>query len=259
MKANYSIQLMDYLDGHLEGPELAAFEQKLASDPVLRKEWETLQDLTHHLDGLPTYEPTLRLVQGFEELLNNEKNRLAAQPKSPGYFTWTLEWRIAAAVALLIIGVGFGMLWQRNQQQQVQIGQLAAEVADTRKMLVLSMLQQNSASDRIQAIQTSAETALADPKIVDALINTLENDENVNVRRKAVLALRVFIHEEGVVDALIGALAKDQSPEIQIVLIENLVEIGARQAIPSLQNIIKEDAVIPVVRGKAAEGLSKLL
>ncbi len=259
MKEEDSIKMIDYLDGRLEGDERTAFEQRLANNVQLRKEWEALHDLNGLMRAFPEEEPSSALGAGFLKVLQNKKSNLAQRPKSPGYFMWTLEWRIAAAVALLVIGIGFGMLWQRNQQQQVQIGQLAAEVANTRKMLVLSMLQQNSASERIQAIQTSAETVLADPKIVQALIHTLQHDENVNVRMKAVEALRVFVHEEGVVDALVEVLTTDQSPEVQINLIEALVEIGARQAIPSLENLVREDAVIPVVKGKAVEGLSKLL
>lgn len=259
MSEHDSAKMMDYLDGRLEGAERAAFEKQLATDPKLRKEWEDLHDLDVMMREFPDQEPSSGLTEGFLEILKKEKQQLAQRPKSPGFFIWTLEWRVAAAVALLIIGIGFGALWQRNQQQQAQIGQLAEEVANTRKMLVLSMLQQNSASERIQAIQTSAEAVLADPKIVGALINTLHYDENVNVRMKAVEALRVFVHEEGVVDALVKALASDQSPEVQINLIDALVEIGARQAVPSLQELVRKEAVIPVVKGKAAEGLSKLL
>ncbi|GJM32981.1 MAG: hypothetical protein DHS20C18_19820 [Saprospiraceae bacterium] len=259
MKAENSLKLMAYLEDSLEKEERDAFEKKLSASPELRQELASLSGMLDLMNELPQESPSPRLAQGFKQQLQIEQQQLANKPKSPDRIRRSFEWRIAAAVALLIIGSGFGYLWQHNQLQQSQISELAKEVTNTRKMLILSMLQQNSASERIQAIQTSAESVFSDPKIVAALISTLERDDNVNVRMKAAQALHIFVREKGVLDALIRTLTTDKSPEVQIALIDILVEVGARQAIPSLQNLMEKESVMHVVRGKAAEGLSSLL
>lgn len=257
MNTDYSNLLIDYLDGNLDVELKAEVEKELAQNPSLQQELEELRLLLGAIEESPNVQPSPSLRNNFMHVLEAEKIKEVQAPART-YTLRPMEWRVAAAISLLVIGTGFGMLWKYSKDQQNQINVLVQEVEMTRKMLVVSMLQNESASDRIQALNM-AHTQPADPKIIDALIFTLNNDEHVNVRMKAAEALVEFRHQPTVVEALAKSLEAQESPEVQITLIDILVELGTPKAAPPLQKLIKEDNVLEVVRNKAASGLEILL
>ena len=78
----------------------------------------------------------------FYQLLTEEQKELNKKsPTTKVLSLGRLEWKLAAAIALLIIGMGFGNLWQRNLKQQAELQQLQEEMLTTQKMLVLAMLE----------------------------------------------------------------------------------------------------------------------
>lgn len=261
MKEENSIKLIEYLEGTMAEVDREAFELELANSIKLQKELDALRLILQEYDNQKEELPSNNLRSRFYEFLEKEEANLQ---KSPGkiislFRLRKIEWGIAGAVAILLIGIAFGQLWQHNQKQQAQINSLAKEVATTRKLLVLSMLQEPSASQRIKALNASLETASADPQITDALINTLLHDDNSNVRMKAATALMNFADQNGVKDALIQALAKEDRPDVQITLIDVLVEIQAESAIKAFEEILQKEDLLDVVKTKAANGLQRLI
>ena len=134
---------------------------------------------------------------------------------------------------------------------------LKAEMEATRK-LVLSTLNNESASSRIKAVNYTTELSTYDDGIVQALIETLNNDKNANVRLAAMQALAQFSDEQQVREALVASLKIQDKPVVQIALINLLVRIKEQNAIEPLRQIIRDEKIIKVVRDEANYGLLKL-
>lgn len=256
MNTSQNDQLIAYLLGDLPEKERQEVEQELDHSPALQQELQELQLVLGLLDAQPEVEPSHYSRDQFYQFLEAEARPQAAQ-RGP-IRMWT-GWRAAAAVALLAIGIGFGVLWQHNNRQQEQILKLSEEVVETRKLLLLAMLQDPSASERIQAMNVSTRDFQADQRVMEALINRLQNDENINVRLKAAEALGNFMDQPGVAEAAIQSLELESSPEVQITLIESLVQGQRKEAVPGLRRLIQREDIPKVVRDLAAYGLQRMI
>ncbi len=260
MKADRTTQLIDYLEGNLPAPQRQALERELAGSAELRRELEDLRTVLRDLEGVEEEAPPARLRDRFYAFLDEEKESSQAEARKHRFRLGAPDWRIAAAVALLVIGVGFGALWQRNLRQQEQIQALVDEVQQTRKLMVLSLLEQNSASQRIKALNTvQRERPGHDPQIVEALLRTLHTDDNINVRVKAAEALLEFADRPEVIDALVAALPRQEHPEVQITLIDVLVALKAKQAVDEFRHILEAEEKLDVVKNRAAAGIEQLM
>ncbi len=172
--------------------------------------------------------------------------------------TWLL--RVAAGLALLIIGFGAGWVFQSGSGPAMTAlgGKEAGEVSEMKKVLAFEQMNNTSASERIQAVNHSYEIPDADRDITQLLINTLNFDPNVNVRLAACQALTHFAAETEVKEALIRSLAIQTDPNIQISLIEALVAIKEKRAVEQFQQLARDQEVLDVVRLKATEGMNRL-
>ncbi|MDR6808641.1 hypothetical protein J2Y45_005853 [Dyadobacter sp. BE34] len=174
--------------------------------------------------------------------------------------TWLL--RIAAGLALLLVGFGAGWLYQSKSENRAVSaafeGKEAGQVEEMKKVLAFEQMDNTSASERIQAVNHSYEISDADRDITQLLINTLNFDPNVNVRLAACQALTHFADETEVKEALIQSLAIQTDPNIQISLIETLVAIKEKRAVDQFQQIARNQEVLDVVRLKATEGMNRL-
>ncbi|WP_353718509.1 HEAT repeat domain-containing protein [Dyadobacter sp. 676] len=172
--------------------------------------------------------------------------------------TWLL--RIAAGLALLVIGFGAGWVLQSKSERGSMAlgGKETEEVREMKKVLAFEQMNNTSASERIQAVNHSYDIREADSDITQLLINTLNFDPNVNVRLAACQALTHFAAEDEVKEALIRSLAIQTDPNIQISLIEALVAIREKRAVDQFQQLARNQEVLDVVRLKATEGVSRL-
>ena len=256
MKETENDKLVAYLLGDLSEKEQQELDIRIRQSPALQQEVADLKLMLGLLDQEPELKPSGYSRDRFYEFLEMEARQGQREVKEKSS---RLSWWAAAAVALLVIGVGFGVVVQNHQQQHAQIQQLSSEVVETRKLLLLAMLDDASASDRIQAMNVSTRNYQHDQRIVQALINRMEKDENENVRLKAAEALSNFLTEEGVTEAMIQALELESSPEVQIMLIESLVTGERKEALPSLQRLIQREDVPEVVRNVAAYGVETMI
>lgn len=257
--------LIDYIDGQLSEQAQQEVEAHLQQSAEWRKAYLELKTVMREMAHTPQQQPSRQLSQNFYQLLSEEQEKLTPE-ESPETKEAKVRpllpkqmWQIAAAVALVVIGLGFGYLWQKNQQQQTTIGQLQREMQNTQKLLILNMLKQPSASERIKAVNITTEEGTTDYSIIKALIQTLETDESINVRVKAAEALGQIGYTKHIADALVRNLQLQESPEVQIAIIESLVNLQAKQALPNLQKLLKQDSIMQVVKDQAALGIEKLL
>jgi HEAT repeat protein len=181
-------------------------------------------------------------------------DRLGSEGRVRSLTTWSL--RIAASVALLAGGFVGGFLYSNQTLNQTQAETTSAVAI--KRVLHFDQSTQTSASERIQAVNQSYELAEADQAITQLLINTLNFDENVNVRLAACQALMRLPNEPGVREALIQSLKIQTDPYVQIMLIETLVSIQEKRAVDEMQRLAQNRQLLEAVRIKAEEGLNRL-
>jgi hypothetical protein len=168
---------------------------------------------------------------------------------------WALA---AAAVAVLALGIVIGRSMTFTSRPDPALADLRQELHDMRQMVALSLLQQQSASERLKGVTWTGEIERPGGAIVSALLDTLVHDPNVNVRLASIDALKRFADQQRVREATVDALARQMSPLVQVALIDFMVEVNEREALPQLRRLSQDAMVNQTVRERAAWGLQRI-
>jgi HEAT repeat protein len=181
-----------------------------------------------------------------------------ANERKKSIFLHPISFRVAAAVALLIIGGGLGFWITAYQRQQAVLESMRKEMEAT-KMIMMAMLHNHqSASQRLQGANVAYEMKSADDDIVKALVKAMNEDPNTNVRLAALDALGKFHQQEHVRKALVASLVKQNDPVVQIALIRLMVNMKEKEVIGELQRITNDEEALPAVKDEAHVGLLRL-
>ena len=167
-----------------------------------------------------------------------------------------------AAAAILLVGVAIGRFVvpgaARPADSSSEIAAVRSEMRELREMVSLSLMQQQSASDRLKGVTWTGQLDRPSGEVVSALLDALMHDPNVNVRLATIDALERFASREDVRRAAIEAVDHQMSPLVQIALIDFLVKTNERQSAPTLRRLVQDPQVNDAVRSRAAWGLQQL-
>ncbi len=247
--------LIDYIDNRLNSVDRHQVEQELVRNPEAYKLYEELKEVMHLMDRSARLEPSIKLKNNFEALLAEE---LKSEKKTKTVFFQPTLFKVAAAVALLVICGSIGLyIKQQHQLIADRDRELKELQLQTQKMFAM-MGNDQSASQRIQGVNVSLSFAKADDAIVDALVKTMNEDPNSNVRMAALEALSRFINEKKVRDEIVNSLPKQKDPIVQIQLIQLLVKIKEKGVVDELQKIVDDDETMHAVKDEAYSAIMKL-
>jgi len=242
-------QIPDYLDGKLDMSEKAKFEQHIAECADCKKEVEEMKAFFNVFEEeIPT--PTNRLKTKFETALEEEKmNRgKVVQMESKPSSNWTNNMlKIAASIAILVASFQMGSLFQQRKVDQ-DIAQLQDETNQMKQTAMLSLMENQSASKRIQGVNYIEEFEKPDAAIIKALSNRLLYDDNDNVRMTAFEALVKFTSSETVKSTFIEALEKEKNPSIQVAIIQALVKIQEKKAVEPMKKLLEKEDTQPFIK-----------
>ncbi len=260
---NITTQLIDYREDNLTDEQITEVENNLMSSEKWRAILADLTLLDDLMEQVPLVQPSTKSKQRFEQLLAAEQQSTPIVNLNQSNKTLTFSinqlLQMAAAIVLLIMGVGIGTQFKNNQSQQMEIAALKSEMLGQKKLLALSLLQQTSASDRIKGVNISLKETRMDDQILNALIDRMNLDKNINVQLKAIEGLVQFGENKIVITALVKALTNQKSPEVQIAIMEALVTLKVKDAYPQFQEILRDKETIDAVKNSAASGLETLL
>jgi HEAT repeat protein len=127
-----------------------------------------------------------------------------------------------------------------------------------RQMVSLSLMQQQSASDRLKGVTWSSRLEEPGREVVSALLDTLLHDPNVNVRLAAIDALARFADEQRVRQGAIDALQTTSSPMVQVALIDFVVGVREQNSVETLKRMAADPGLNETVRARASQGLDRL-
>jgi hypothetical protein len=260
--------LPEYLSESLGEAQELAFASHLATCEACRTETERLAALWRGLALLPDMmpEPGSNVRDRFYESLAAFRHGMESAPKH-GFreklaALWPRQpaWQMAISFALLVLGVGVGYEMRPAKPEiQPDVAQLRGEVSNMRQMVALSLMQQQSAGERLRGVSWAYRVESSDTEVLSALLETVNNDPSVNVRISAVEALHTFGSSPVTRTAIVQSISKQTSPLVQIALIELLVDLKVTDAAPELKKIIADPQIDVSVRERAKWALGKLL
>src|SRR5262249_36247696 len=148
-------------------------------------------------------------------------------------------------MALLAIGVALGHQYSTPQlsvtqsapAQNAEFNQMRNELHDMRQMVAISLLQQQSATERLKGVSWRNQIDQPNAEVLNALMDTLMYDSNVNVRLAAVDALKKFGESQIVRKGVLQALAKQDAPMVQVALIDYVVDTQDKESIGTLKQL----------------------
>lgn len=247
-------RFVDYWRGALDDSAFD-FHTHLSSCEQCRAEAEQLRTLWGSLDQIPEENPSQRLRTRFYDALREHKLR---ESERNHRFWWSRHpvFQVAFGMAILLIGVGIGHFATR--QSGSEVAQLRGEVDNMRQMVTLSLLQQQNASDRLRGVNWSYRVEPSDPEVLGALLTTVNHDPNINVRLAAVDALRKFSDSPVGRKGLVQALGKQDSPLVQIAILDQIVDLREKTAATSVKFLLAKQDLNPDVKQRAEWALRQI-
>ncbi|MGD8537642.1 MAG: HEAT repeat domain-containing protein [Candidatus Aminicenantes bacterium] len=259
----------DFLTGELDKETQERVQIHLASCESCREELENLSAIWTKLGVIPEEQPSGEVRTRFYTMLEAYKQGIAEErspsrlqrmvsdvfehvwPKRPAF-------QFSMALVFLVVGLAAGIFLSSQGQNGTQLAMLQDEVQDMQQALAISLLDRPSASERLQGVSISRRMDNPGAQTLEALLYTLDNDKNVNVRLAAVDALYLFYDHPGVKEGLLRSLKNQPSPLVQVALIDLIVNMRERQAADALRLLIEDEKINPDVKEFAERGLQQL-
>jgi hypothetical protein len=256
--------LSDYCERRLLSKDMAFAREHVDQCANCKADVEMWEALA----SLPEQQPSAGLRARFQAMLSAyEEGRWENRTPAPKRIDWTGWLRsfalaplapAAIAACLLLIGFLVGERFSAKPIEAQQLTVLQSELTNMRQLVALSMLEQQSASQRLEGVTYSTKVERPDPEIAAALLHALRFDNSVDVRLAALDALRRYKDDAHVREGLLNALQAQQSPLVQIALIDLFVEIRESDAKDHLRRIEQDSKMNPAVRQRAQWGIQQL-
>lgn len=248
-----SERITESVTGALGATELAELREHLATCPGCAREAAELERLWVGLaGGDAAAEPSAELRRRFDEMLaeaiDADRRPLPfdrGRERRPSALSWR---QLGAIAATLLVGVVAGSELSRRRGADELAG-LRDDVRSLRETVAIALLDDLSASERLRGVSYGRDLSASDDQVAAALLDTLQNDPNVNVRLAALEALRPRAVRPDDRPRMIAAVARQDSPLVQLSLIELLLETGGEAARRDLAQLLDNPDLDPVARG----------
>jgi len=246
-----------YNEGLSDPAETKLLEHLIEKGEVDLTRLRELHALDEQILKTETAAPSLRLDDQFYAALANEK-RQQKRGSSFSLRSWDLFPRLAAAAAFILSGFAVGYFIQ-SPAQRTEVSELTKEVSDLKEMMMLSLLEKESATQRLRAVSLTSEMDQVSEKVTKALFTTLNQDENVNVRLAALEVLKGYSKSSEVRAQLIESIAFQDSPLVQIAMAELMVSIQEKKSVDALKQLLQNENTPKEIKTKISESIKVLI
>ena len=265
-------QIPECLAGRLDPAARERVIDHLDTCSACRAEVAELGVVWRGLESMPESEPSqamrtrfLETLHAYQEGYQEAQRKLAYVAPQKHWWTalWPARpvWQVAFSMALLLAG-GLGGRYLTNQHAASEVSpemaQLRNQVDNLRQLVTLSLLQEQSPSSRLRGVGYTYQMTQPDQQVEQALLHTVNHDSNVNVRLSAVDALAKFGNSSDVRRALVDSIPVQDSPLVEIALIDLLVQLKEKSAAPALRKLAQDSQADDSVRQRASAALQKL-
>jgi len=263
----YHERILEYLNGNLTAKQIEELRKRLKEEGFDLSQLNEMEKLVHQLDEIQAPEPQEEMRDQFYRMLEEEKSRIASKQKffdiliKPVrfFFETTFMPKMAYASLFLMLGIVLGHWIMPDKQLQSQTSMMMGEMQSMKKMMALTLFDQSDASDRLKAVSFTSELTTPDDRVLEALLKTLNNDSNVNVRLASLDALTLQIENPEVRTRLVQSISNQDSPLVQVAIAELMIKIQEKSSVPELKKLLQRENLNEVVAEKVTESLKVLI
>lgn len=235
------------------------------------KEERGNQQIWNLLDGIKAPEPKSNMEMRFQGMLDHYKQ---AELDKQNYWKdhwsnlillFTIRPQVQFAYSLVLIVLSLGAGYLLNQKGTVktdeteQLSALTSQVKEMRKLMVVSLLENPSASERLRAVNYTGEMQRADRQVITALLTTLNEDQNVNVRLVTLDALEKFSDQPEVRAGLVSSITRQDSPLVQVAMANLMLKLLEKDSVAPFKTLLEQQELNKAVRTKIENTIDKLI
>lgn len=244
--------------GDITDSQLSRLEELIASGVIDLTDLPVLDRYHSMVGDMSVPDASPEMTRRFRDKLAEIKAQPARQS-----FTWlpgaSLTWWKPALAVILLLGAFFIGRMSDTPSDSPRLESLSAEVHDMKEMLMLSMIKQESPIDRLKAVSLTSDIPSASHQVTDALLKTLRNDPNVNVRLAALDALVPYTSDPEVRTGLIASIRQQESPLVQLSLAEVMVALQEKRSVDSLRMLLHKKDIPDDVRTQLKKSIDILI
>ena len=256
---------MVYLSGSLDEDSEKEFETYLKNNTAHQEQFYGLRQTWLRLSETNVPEPSEEMDLKFYDMLHGEIGKVESAAKKSGARFWNfpkaiLQPKFAYGVLLLCLGLGFGYFLRPETTDPVQtIVEQEAETESVREQLVLTLLEQPSANQRLQGIGEANKISKVDEKVIRALLRTLNNDPNVNVRLAAIESLTNYLDRPEVREGLVQSIVEQDAPLVQITLANLMLALHEKESIEPFKTLMRTKELDTSVKQKLETTIKSII
>lgn len=261
----FELLAMDFLAGTMNEVDAKAFEELLLNNPGYKERFLVLKEGWAMMDAMESPEPSNQMDGAFYEMLNVEmeqQKKKTSNGQLPAWLTDLIKPQWAFGMLLLIVGLTLGYflapsVGSRPEPQDMVIAQ--NETEEVRQKLVLTLLDQPSANQRLQGVSEANKFQSADSIVIKALLQTLNRDADVNVRLAAIESLTNYVDNPMVRQGLVQSIPNQESPLLQITLANLMVALQEKASIAPFKQLLKEKQLDTTVKKRIEKTIESII
>ncbi len=257
------LKILDYLQNNLSQLEQEKMEHLINISPEYAEEFSEVKQVWESLGNIQTPSPSIEMKSNFHAMLNTFKleeeqkksNSIASVfAKIKSLFTYTPAYNWAYALLLICFGGTIGFFVGRKDPQSIannnKVEQLSTDVKAMKQMMMLALLENPEANQRLKAVSYTNEMNTVDNQVVEALFTTLNSDPNENVRLVTLEALIKLAKNPAVREGLVKSLLLQESPLVQVALADAMVKIQEKGAVKAFKKMLQNEKLNKMVKTK---------
>ena len=247
-----------YNENQADPAEIKLIEQLIEEGRIELSQLRELSQLEELVMSIETPSPSRDLDDNFYQMLRTMKGKNKGFSWSR-FFAWPeFAPKLAFAAVMLIIGFLGGYLLFPSPSINKEVAELKDEVLQMKEMMMLSLLEKESATERLKAVSLTSEMTSVSDKVTNALLQTLNNDENINVRLEALEALKPFVRDSRIRSELVRSIGKQESPLVQVALAELMVQLQEKSSVKELKKILENENTPRDVKKQIEESIKTM-
>ncbi len=263
----FEIWMMGYLSGELDENGQMEFENYLKGHPSRQKEFDAMNQTWNQMDSeIP--DPSQKMDEAFFDMLNTQVQMEKDKPLGwlenlRSFFGSVQKPQLAFGMLLLGIGISAGYFLNTGVNAETTketiVTNSKTETEEVREQLVLTLLDQPSANKRLQGISEVNKITKVDEKVIKALLKTLDNDPNVNVRLVAIESLTNYLDNPIVREGLVQSIVRQDSPIVQVTLANLMVALQEKKSIEPFKTLMRSKELNQSVKQKLETSIKSII
>ena len=242
------INLPEYIDQKLDGMATEEIGSHLESCKECSDLHEELKLFLDFSDNMYDIEPPPGMKSEFIKMMETE------MPQKPKVVVMVPSWIKVAAILIFILSTYTTGYYLGSEKGNEKVRTLEVALDQTKQQVSLASLQDFSGPQKIEAVYNISQSGQTSDALIDALVNTMNTDKNVNVRLAAINALTGMIGKnQRVKNELIRSLSIQNNPLLQISLIQVLTESGVKEAKDEIESMTRSEKTDEKVKAFAKD------